>query len=187
MKKTPSLLMLLSIMIISLTQSCNYDGKKVGSDRSQVLTDTVNKPNQPIYERKDTLAIYLTSVKIKEGKDNYRYRLAMFDANGDCGIDSFVTGIKHVYGKSGKIQWIKVIGSGIKEITEIKYTGSDTPRIFKNPVHKQSNGVWNLNLPDTIEIPKDRPYIQEKYQINYIPEGSKDTVIIDPYLRVPPN
>jgi hypothetical protein len=186
MKKTPPLLLLFSIMVIGLTQSCSCKKNNVGPDIFTRSNDSVNDLKKPIYEPKDTVAIYLTSVKRKDGNGKYSYHLAMFDANGNWGIDTLVTGIKHPTGKSRKIQWIKVIGSGIKEIAEIKCTESEPPKIFKNIVQKQNNGVWNLTLPDTIEIPKDRPYIKEKYLIKYIPEGSNDTITIDPYLRVPP-
>jgi len=187
MNKRTVLLMLLSIMVIGLTQSCSCKKNNAETNLISVSNDSVNELKKPIYEPKDTVAIYLTSVKRKDGNGKYSYHLVMFDANGDWGIDTLVTGIKHNIGKSRKIQWIKVISSGIKEIAEIKYTESKPPEIFKNIVQKQKNGVWNLNLPDTIKMPKDKPYIKEKYCIKYIPEGSNDTITIDPYLRVPPD
>jgi hypothetical protein len=180
MKKTTTLLMFLSVMVISLTQSCN---KTVTTETKTPPVDSIK-----IYEAKDTVAIYLTSVRRNDGNGNYSYHLAMFDANGDYAIDTLITVFKMdnaIKPSSGNIQWIKVTRSGIKKIIEIKPV-NDTTVIFRNGT-SEKHGVWNLDLPDTINIPEGMHYIKEKYLIKYIPKGSNDTITIDPYLRVPPD
>lgn len=187
MKKTTPLLMLLSIMIICLTQNCKSDRNKVESDQSPVPVDTVKKPKEKIYEPKETVEIYLTSIKQQGENREISYHLAMFDANGDYAVDSLITMVLPKKGKPEHIKWKKVHASGIKEIKEIKYVGADKPIIFKESMISKVDGEWNLEIPDNIlEIVGDSIRI-EKYIIKYVPEDSDEiTVEIDPYLRVPP-
>jgi hypothetical protein len=180
MKKTTTLLIFISIMVISLTQGCNKTNI-VAPGTSVESIDTAR-----IYESKDTVAIYLTSVKRKEGNGKPSYHLAMFDANGDWGIDTLITvfRINSIKAGSGNIQWIKTKKSGIMKITEIKSL-ADSTIIFKKGTYEHPHGVWNLDLPQDINIPPGET-IKEKYIIIYIPADNKDTtIIIDPYLRIP--
>lgn len=163
-------------MVISLTQCCNEKSERTvrSIDTSYFLVP------------KDTVAIYLTSVKRKDGHGKYSYHLAMFDANGDWDIDSLVTKIRIDTSKfkSGNIQWIKVKKSGINNIVEI-ISAELKPVIFRDSAYEHPHDVWNLNIPEDIHIPPGgtKP---EKYIIKYIPEDNKDTtIIIDPYLRIP--
>ncbi len=177
MKKTTTFLIFLCIMVISLTQSC--DKKNIVAPCKSIGS----KDSVKIYESKDTVAIYLASVKRKDGNGKSSYHLAMFDANGDWGIDTLITVFKMDNPKkpsSGNIQWIKVMKSGIKKIIEIKPV-KDSTVIFRNGT-KEHHGVWNLSLKD-INIPPCGT--MEKYIIKYIPKGSNDTITIDPYIRIP--
>ena len=182
MKKTTTLLMFLIIMTISLTQSCN------DKTDTKVIRE-ITEDTSTIYEAKDTVAIYLTSVIRQDVNGKSSYHLAMFDANGDYAIDNLITKIKIDTIKkpgSGNIQWITVIRSGIKKIIEIKPVKDTTVILFRNGTYEK-HGIWYLDLPDTINIPEGQPYIKEEYFIKYIPRGSNDTITIDPYLRVPPD
>ncbi len=133
--------------------------------------------------QKDTVAIYLTSVKRNDGNGNYSYHLAMFDGNGEYSIDSLITVYKYTKARSGNIQWIKVVNSGIKKIVEIK-SAELKPVIFRDSAYEHPHGVWNLNIPEGINIPPGER-ITEKYIITYILKGTNDTITIDPYLRIP--
>jgi hypothetical protein len=167
-------------MVISLTQCCDK--------KPLVPTDdsTESKDSVAIYESKDTVAIYLASVKRKDVHGKALYHLAMFDSNGDWDIDSLVTIIRidPMKVKSGNIQWIKVVKSGIRRITEIKSV-SDSTIIFKNGTYEHPHGVWNLILPKEIYVHPGKKF-EEEYIITYIPEDKDTTIIIDPMIRVPP-
>lgn len=179
MKKAITFLMFLSIMVISLTQGCNTS-TIVPPGTSPESTDSTT-----FYELKDTLAIFLTSVKRMDGHGKYSYHLGMFDANGDCGIDSLVTVIKidPTDANSGNIQWIKVKKSGIKKIVEIK-SAELKPVIFRDSAYEHPHDVWNLKIPSDIHILPGEPR-EEKYIIKYIPQDKDTTITIDPYLRIP--
>jgi hypothetical protein len=180
MNKATTFVLFLSIMVISLMQCCD-NRPVVATGDSTGSKDSVN-----IYESKDTVAIYLASVKRKDGHGKDSYHLAMFDANGDWGIDTLVTIIKidPSKDKSGNIRWIKVVKSGIKRIIEIKSL-ADSTIIFKNGTYEHPHGVWNLNLPKEIYEHPGKT-IEEEYLITYIPEDKDTTIIIDPMIRVPP-
>ncbi len=167
-------------MVISLTQCC---------DNTTIVppgTFPESKDSVTFYELKDTVAIYLTSVKRKDVDGKFSYHLAMFDANGDWGIDNLVTIIKIDPSKfkSGNIQWIKIKKSGIRRIIEIRSL-TDSTIIFKNGTYEHPHGVWNLNLPEEIFIHRGKT-IEEEYKITYIPEDKDTIIIIDPMIRVPP-
>jgi len=172
MKKASTFLLFLSIMIIILTQSC--------VNKTDVALES--KDSFTIYVPKDTVAIYLTSVKRNDGHGNYSHHLAMFDGNGNCSIDSLTTVYTYNKARSGNIQWIRVVNSGIKKIVEIK-SAEHKPVIFRDSVYQHPHGVWNLNIPAGITIPPGG--ILEKYIITYILKETNDTITIDPYLRIP--
>jgi hypothetical protein len=163
MKKLTPFLLFIGIMAINLASCYKNDLSKV-------------------YSQKDTLAIYLTSVERKDTNGKATYHLAMFDANGDFAIDHLTTIFKKHVGRPGKILWIKVIGSGIQEITEIR-SNVTSPVIFKNGTYK-TDGIWNLDLTDNLDSVRTKP-VKEEYTILYIPEGKHDTIPIDPYIKVP--
>ncbi len=187
MKKTPSLLMLLSIMLISLTQSCKYDGNKVVANPSTIIEDTVKKPKEKIYEPKEKVEIYLASIKQKGGDGEISYHLAMFDANGDYAVDSLITMVFPIKGKPEHIKWKKIHDGGIREIKEIKYVGTDEPIIFRKGMINKVDDEWDLEIPINIHELIGDTTRTEKYIIIYVPEDNVEiTVEIDPYLRVPP-
>jgi thioredoxin-related protein len=160
MKKISVLLMLFASVTILI--HCQDSAKK------KALDDSV-KP----------VTIYLVSNRV-EINDTVKYRLAMFDSNGDIAIDSLTTKVKIAKDIKAKVVW--EIQGGIKEITEIK---PESPQsiLFANGV-KQAGNKFTLQLPD--EIPQPVIGIREKYYIKYIPMESNDTITIDPFIRVPP-
>jgi hypothetical protein len=181
MKKTIPFLVLIGFVAVGLLLSCDKKNT-VEPDGSIKSIDTFT-----VYEPKDTVAIYLASVRRKENNGKYSYHLSMFDANGDWRIDSLVTvyrmNLKHP--RPGNIMWIKALNGGIKRITEIVPVKGDSSEIFKYGTFEHPHGVWNLTIPeDIITTPGERKV--EKYIIKYIPKDKIDTlIIIDPYLRIP--
>ena len=185
MKKTPYLVMLFGILAFILAQNCDSGGNKVVSEPS-ATSDTVDKPKEKVYEPKETVEIYMVSIQQIEKNGDTTHHLAMFDANGDFGVDRLATTFVAERGKSGHIKWKKVHKSGIKKLIEIKYAGDGEPIIFKKgPVYKDDN-EWDLEIPENILIIIGNTVRQEKYIIKYLLENGNDTVTIDPYLRVPP-
>lgn len=159
-------------MVISLTQCCKEkSGSVVGSIDSAY-----------IYVPRDTVAIYLTSIKRNDGHGIFSHHLAMFDGNGNYSIDSLTTVYTYNKARPGNIQWIRVVNSGIKKIVEIK-SAELKPVIFRDSAYEHPHGIWNLNIPEGINLPPGG--ITEKYSITYILKETNDTIIIDPYLRIP--
>lgn len=186
MKKTPFIVILLGIGAFSLTQNCVYDRNKPETGQSKEAVDTVKKPNKKIYEHKETVEIYLTSIKQIGERGDTSYHLALFDANGDYAVDTLTTLYLLKKDNPGKFMWRKVHESGIRKIIAIEYTGDKGSIIFENGVRHLGDDIWDLDLPEDIFVKIKGKEITEKYIIKYLPEGSNDTVIIDPYIRVLP-
>jgi hypothetical protein len=186
MKKTPFIVILLGMTAFMLTQNCNPGRNEPGPDQPLVPEDTVYKTKEKIYEPKETVEIYLASIKQKDENGDTTYHLALFDANGDYAVDSLTTIFFPENSKPGQIKWKKVHKSGIKEIVEIKYAGEGKPVIFRSIVSRLPGDEWKLDLTeDLLKFIGDSVVI-EKYIIRYIPVNENDTVSIDPYLRVNP-
>ncbi|MBN2481830.1 MAG: hypothetical protein JXB19_08830 [Bacteroidales bacterium] len=187
MKKTSVLVMLFSIITLSLTQYCRSDRNTDGSGQSIEPEKTVYKPPEKIYEHKETVRIYLTSVKQAGENGDTAYHLAMFDANGDYAIDSLTTVfVISKERKSGHIKWKLVQHSGIQEIIEFKPEDGVPHIIFQEAVIQENEDEWNLDLTEDMLKKVNAEGVTEKYIIKYIPEHYNDTVTIDPYIKIPP-
>jgi hypothetical protein len=186
MKKTPFIVVLLGIGAFSLTQNCAGDRSKPETGKLKEAVDTIKKPNKNIYEHKETVEIYLCSIRQIGERGDTSYHLAMFDANGDYAVDTLTTMFLPEKSKPGHIKWKEVYNSGIGKIINIEYAGVGEPIIFKNGVSHQTGDGWNLDLREDLYKYVGEKVLKEKYIIKYIPVNYNDTVIIDPYLRVLP-
>lgn len=157
MKKNPVLIVLISMAIFSLTQSCL-------------------SPDDAESEYDQKVIIYLQSVEL-EGE----YHLQIDDSKGGSAVDDLETVFEKEPGKSGTIVWKKAADSEIKKITEVYPSDKKTETvIFKNGAKRTWLGRVKLRLPEDITGEE-----REKYTIKYIPEGDNDTVAIDPWIRIP--
>lgn len=186
MKKTPFLVILLGILSFSLTQNCTFDWKQPKNDQARETVDTIKKPGKKIYEHKETVTIYMASVKLIEENGDTTYHLALFDANGDFAVDTLTTLYLIGKDKPGNFKWKKVQESGIKKIVSIQYTGEDPPVIFKNGVKETSEDEWDLSLTEDVMKTIGNANFREKYSIVYLRMHADQPDTIDPYLRVTP-
>jgi len=114
-------------------------------------------------------SIYLRSIKI-DGKNH----LAMYDSNGDGGIDDLVTTTP----RGSKVEWTTDSNSGIKKITKI-YSKSGKRNVFKkDPAKKFLSNALEMDIEKDAEG-------EEAYAIDYIlNDGTKNS--IDPVIKIPP-
>ena len=126
---------------------------------------------------KKTVTITLKSV-IKDGK----ICLEMEDSNGKSAIDNLITDVN----PCDKIKWKFDKSSGIKKIVDIYTNWPENERnVFKNHPKKDFFGSgFTLLVPEYAKVSTDT-IKGEKYFINFI-TTDRDTVVIDPYIRVPP-
>lgn len=158
MKKNPVFVMLLSILIISLMQSCQKSGPETMVSDKEV------------------------AIKLKSTMKDGVYHLEMKDSKGQEAIDDLETVFKKKAGESGTIIWKdRFLFSRIKRIDSIYIKETETI-IFKQGVTRISKKKFQLELP--LDIPQPGDTIEEKYYIDYTSKGNDEVISIDPYIRI---
>jgi len=115
--------------------------------------------------------IYLRSIKI-----NGANCLALYDSNGNGGINDLETFVKK---DESKVNWVLDTNSGIKSITKI-WSEEPTSKVFKHDpkkVPRKKEFEVELKKVDREEL--------EKYNIQYMLDDGT-LVTIDPYIRMRP-
>lgn len=155
---------LLSMLIISLMQSCRQSQEPNPNPVPDTLSDTV------------------VTIKLKSIKQNGEYHLKIKDSKGGSAIDDLETRFKKKYGEPGTIIWKdRFLFSKIKSIDSI-YTRKTDTEIFKLGTTRINKKKIQLELP--LDIPEPGTELIEEYYIDYTPRGEDEVKTIDPFIRI---
>jgi len=122
------------------------------------------------------------TISLRSVEKNGEIGLDMRDSNGDAAFNTLETTVH----RGTKILWKLDNSSGIKKIIDIYTSLPEGKRnVFKRHPKKQLFGPgYKLKVSDDVAV-TNVDEKGEKYFIEYI-TLDKDTVKIDPYIRVPP-
>lgn len=177
MKKTSVLLMLCAILALSLNQGCKNSETSNDNKQDSLTHGEITKSVYQPVSRSTVITVYLLALKQVSENGDTTFHLAMLDVNGACNVDNLITDID-----VEKTRNIKVMPlpeqSGIQEIVNVTSGPGD------DLINDITGGkvFWMIHLKPNLPSGS----AEQKYNIEFIPENSNDTIIsIDPYIRIP--